>query len=161
MKAPQKIFFDKASDVPNSSLPVLLFRGVIEPDARGKSALFRRTFKKQGWVGIWTDSIYDYTHFHSNAHEALGIAEGRVTVRLGGDEGRRVRLKAGDLLILPAGVGHRRIGNEEGLQVIGAYPEGQADYDLKRKGHAVPRVPLPRTDPFFGEDGPLVRAWKE
>ena len=35
--------------------------------------------------GIWTDTIYDYTHFHSNAHEVLGIAEGKVTLRVGGE----------------------------------------------------------------------------
>jgi uncharacterized protein YjlB len=64
-------------------------------------------FEKSGWVGVWTDPIYDYTHFHSNAHEVLGIAEGNVTLRLGGEDGRMVRLNPGDMLVLPAGVGHR------------------------------------------------------
>ncbi|PWU01062.1 MAG: hypothetical protein C5B51_23770 [Terriglobia bacterium] len=48
--------------------------------------------KASGWTGIWADTIYDYTHFHSNAHEVLGVAEGKVTLRLGGDEGSLVRL---------------------------------------------------------------------
>jgi uncharacterized protein YjlB len=159
MKTPHKVYFDTGSDVPNSTLPVLLFRGILAPNASGKAERFRQTFKKNGWTGLWTDSIYDYTHFHSNAHEVLGIAEGKVTVKLGGEGGRLFRLKAGDMVILPAGVGHQRIGGKEGLKVIGAYPPGQSHYDMKRKGRAVPKVPLPPTDPFYGEDGPLVRWW--
>jgi uncharacterized protein YjlB len=31
----------------------------------------RERFTENGWTGLWTDIIYDYTHFHSNAHEAL------------------------------------------------------------------------------------------
>jgi len=109
---------------------------------------------------VWTDTIYDYTHYHSNAHEVLGIAEGKVMLKLGGENGRVVRLKAGDMLVIPAGVGHRRIGDDEGLKVIGAYPRGQSHYDMKRAGGTIPRIPVPDMDPFYGEDGPVVRLWK-
>lgn len=64
------------------------------------------------------------------------------------------------MLVLPAGVGHRRVGKDEGLKVIGAYPRGQSHYDIKRQGCAIPRVDLPSTDPFFGTDGPLMKAWQ-
>jgi uncharacterized protein YjlB len=47
--------------------------------------------------------------FISNAHEVLGIAEGQVSVKLGGKNGRPFRLKAGDMLVLPAGIGHCRV----------------------------------------------------
>jgi uncharacterized protein YjlB len=159
MKSPRKLSFRKSSDVPNSPLPVLLFRRVLESNVAEKGRRFRQTFKSHGWVGVWTDTIYDYTHFHSNAHEVLGIAEGKVTVLLGGEEGQRIRLKAGDMLVIPAGVGHRRIGDDAGLKVIGAYPPGQAHYDMKRHGRATPKVPLPSRDPFYGDNGPVVRAW--
>ena len=155
----RKIYFEKAPDVPNSKLPVLLYRSVLPLHGAGKAKTFREHFKRAGWTGIWTDTIFDYTHFHSNAHEALGIAEGKVTLRLGGDVGRLLRLKAGDMLVLPAGVGHRRVGGDDGLTVIGAYPHGQSHYDMKRQGQAIPRVALPSTDPFYGTDGPLMEAW--
>src|SRR5437868_11785204 len=93
MKASRKIYFGKGNDVPNSRLPVLLFRSVLAPRASGKGQRFRQVFKRNGWAGIWTDTVYDYTHFHSNAHEVLGIAEGRVTMKLGGEDGRVFRLK--------------------------------------------------------------------
>jgi uncharacterized protein YjlB len=159
MKAPRKLYFARGSDVPNSTLPALLFRSVVAPNAGGKSQSFRQAFRKNGWTGLWTDTIYDYTHFHSNAHEVLGIAEGKVTVKLGGEDGRLFRLKAGDMLVLPAGMAHRRVGGDDGLKVIGAYPPGQSHFDMKRRGRAVPAVPLPSTDPFYGEDGPLVHLW--
>lgn len=131
MRRVRKIYFEKAEDVPNSILPVLLYRSVLPLHAAGKGNAFRDRFKSAGWTGIWTDTIYDYTHFHSNAHEVLGIAEGRVTLRLGGNEGLLFRLKAGDMLVLPAGVGHCRLGLDDGLKVIGAYPRGQSHYDMK------------------------------
>jgi uncharacterized protein YjlB len=159
IRKPQKVWFDKGDGVPNSHLPVLIFRSVLAPGARDRANAFRERFRKNQWSGLWTDTIFDYTHFHSNAHEALGIAEGRVTVRLGGDSGRLFRLKAGDMLVLPAGVGHRRVGDDAGLKVIGAYPRGQSNFDMKRKGRRIPNVPLPATDPFYGEEGPVVAIW--
>jgi uncharacterized protein YjlB len=161
MRRIRKIYFDRESDVPNSTLPVLLYRSVLPLHAAGKSSAFRERFKGTGWTGIWTDTIYDYTHFHSNAHEVLGIAEGKVTLRLGGDSGSIFRLKAGDMLVIPAGVGHRRLGGENGLKVIGAYPRGQSHYDMKRRGRAIPRVDLPSADPFYGADGHLISAWQD
>src|SRR5690242_10659409 len=159
MKRVRQIQCDKATDVPNSPLPVLLYRSVLASHVVGKARAFRQCFKKNGWTGIWTDTIYDYTHFHSNAHEVLGIAEGRVTVRLGGDIGRLFRLNAGDMLVLPAGIGHQRVGDDDGLKVVGAYPPGQSHFNMKRKGRAIAKVPLPPKVPFYGEDGPLVRFW--
>jgi uncharacterized protein YjlB len=161
MRRIRKIYFDRASDVPNSALPVLLYRSVLPLHAASKSRAFRERFKGAGWTGIWADTIYDYTHFHSNAHEVLGIAEGKVTLRLGGDRGSLFRLRAGDMLVIPAGVGHRRVGGDDGLKVIGAYPHGQSHYDMKRRGRAIPRVDLPSADPFYGADGPLIRAWQD
>jgi uncharacterized protein YjlB len=155
----QKLHFPKPADVPNSALPVLILRGVLSLHAARKAAGFRRRFKENGWTGLWTGTIYDYTHFHSNAHEVLGIAEGNVALRIGGEAGSLFQLKAGDMIVIPAGVGHRRIGGDDGLKVIGAYPRGQSHYDMKRQGSVMPRVALPETDPFFGADGPLVKAW--
>jgi uncharacterized protein YjlB len=159
MKSVRKVYFGKADHVPNNVLPVLLYRGVLAANAAEKAKLLRERFKSNGWTGIWTDTIYDYTHFHSNAHEVLGVAEGAVSLRLGGEAGSLFRLKAGDMLILPAGVGHRRVGSDDGLKVVGAYPRGQSHYDMKHKGRTIPKVALPVTDPFYGEEGPLIRAW--
>jgi uncharacterized protein YjlB len=160
-KSPRRLHCGKTGDVPNSPLPALLFRSVLAASRRLKAEAFRKIFRQNGWVGIWTDTIYDYTHFHSNAHEVLGIAEGKVTLRIGGETGRLLKLEAGDMLVLPAGVGHRRVSHDERLRVVGAYPRGQAHFDMKRKGRRVPRVALPQTDPIEGENGAVPRIWRE
>ena len=63
------------------------------------------------------------------------------------------------MIVLPAGVGHRRV-SETDVKAVGAYPRGQSHYDMKRKGRKVPRVALPATDPLWGPEGPLVKAWQ-
>jgi mannose-6-phosphate isomerase-like protein (cupin superfamily) len=46
-------------------------------------------------------TIHSYDTFPFNAHEVLAIAEGKATLKVGGETGRLVRLKAGDMLVLP------------------------------------------------------------
>jgi uncharacterized protein YjlB len=152
--------------VPNSRLPVMLIRGALggPSDDEEVHALYRAN----GWGGTWTWTVYDFHHYHSTAHEALAVAEGEATLMLGGPEGREVAMRAGDLVVLPAGTGHRRLGASGDFAVCGAYPPGQ-EADLLKATEAnwqgaearVAAVPLPRTDPFYGAGGPLLRLWAE
>jgi len=145
--------------VPNSPLPVVLIRSALTPNVSAKGRRFREAFRRRGWTGIWADTVYDYTHFHSNAHEVLGIAKGKVTVfweaPKADDSGSRLAICSG---FLPAW-DIAGFGEATGLKVIGAYPPGQSHFTMKRKGRAVPRVRLPDTDPFYGPAGPLTRCW--
>jgi uncharacterized protein YjlB len=45
--------------------------------------------------------MYDYLHYHSRIHEAMGIARDIAKVRFGGKQGRTFQLNAGDVVILP------------------------------------------------------------
>jgi uncharacterized protein YjlB len=100
-------------------------------------------------------------------HEAIGIARGRARVRFGGGQGQELELAAGDVAVLPAGTGHQGLWTTPDLMVIGAYPK-LGKYDLCRGSkseHAraletIPDVPIPDTDPVFGEDGPLTSMWQ-
>lgn len=150
----------------NRVLPVLIYRNILDDQVSDKAAKFERFFALNGWGRVWKNGIYDYHHFHSNAHEALGIARGRVEIQLGGDSGESAKLETGDLIVLPAGTGHKRVSSSENLVVIGAYPDGQDDYDTCRNLHDCPQateriaaVPIPKTDPFYGERGPLLQIW--
>ncbi|HKG82829.1 MAG TPA: hypothetical protein VKB16_06680, partial [Beijerinckiaceae bacterium] len=73
------IFKDDGS-VPNSRLPLIVRQGAITPDATDPASAFERTFAKNGWTKSWRDGIFDYHHYHSTAHEALGVAVGSATV---------------------------------------------------------------------------------
>jgi uncharacterized protein YjlB len=164
---PRQLSFVSAEDAPNNPrLPVLLYRKVLPLQARGKAETFRAHFEENDWRGIWRDTIYTYRHFHTNAHEALGIARGNAVVELGGENGKKIKLQAGDLLILPAGTAHRRISGSKNFSVIGAYPKGQAKYDMcrdlcdcKNAPARITRTKLPESDPFYGVAGPLMMVW--
>jgi uncharacterized protein YjlB len=163
--SPVSYRFEDDGGIPNSRLPVLVYSGALEP-AAGAGA-YETMFAGNGWLGAWRDGIYPFHHFHSTAHEVLGIAAGRAEVMLGGAQGRRFELSAGDVVVLPAGTGHCNLGASPDLLVVGAYPNGM-DWDLRRGDPAehdeavanIARVPLPDHDPVEGEAGSLVELWR-
>jgi len=149
----------------NPDLALIVHRGAVEGEA-DMAAAFERLFARNGWGGGWRDSIFPYHHYHSTAHEALGIAAGHATVQFGGDGGVTVEVRAGDAVVIPAGVGHKNLGSSADFLVVGAYPTGQrADMNTGRPEEraraleAIRRVPLPAMDPVYGPDGPLVERW--
>jgi uncharacterized protein YjlB len=68
-------------------------------------------------------------------------------------------LKKGDVLILPAGVGHKKIKGTPSLKVVGAYSVDK-QYDMKTGKVKLKKIPIPETDPVFGKKGNLLKAWK-
>lgn len=154
------IFLPDGGAIPNNPrLPVLLHRGAVPAgDADAAEALFRA----HGWRPAWRNGIHDWQHYHSNAHEALAIVAGAVRVQLGGEAGLQIDLKAGDVVVLPAGTGHRNLGAGSRLLVVGAYPEGSAPPDqlrgapeeVERARHAIAATADPARDPVTGEAYP-------
>jgi uncharacterized protein YjlB len=157
--------------VPNNPLPALIYRQAIDTQSADDSAArIEQVFARNGWLNSWTNGIYPFHHYHSISHEVLGIAIGRVYVRLGGDQGQDFTLDEGDIVVLPAGVGHKRLSASRDLLVVGAYPDGRdwdliraddtgtADYEAARSRIAA--VPLPEADPVFGAQGPLLQKWR-
>jgi uncharacterized protein YjlB len=112
------------------------------------------------------EALFTFHHYHSNSHEVLGIYEGEVTVQFGGDAGVTVTAKPGDVIVLPAGTGHKKLASRGALGVVGAYPEGErpdtcmpALASAAKSAAAVARVPLPACDPVYGPGGPLFTYW--
>ena len=159
------IHFEDDGSIPNNPrLPLLHYHGVL--DDADRAAAFEAVLARNGWTGSWRNGIYGYHHFHSTAHEVLGIARGDARVRLGGDGGVTVELLAGDVVVIPAGVGHKNEGASGDFLVVGAYPHGQEpDLRTGRPGEHervvknIRAVPLPLADPLFGRNGPLLREW--
>jgi uncharacterized protein YjlB len=161
---PETHTFEDDGGIPNSPLPVLVYHDALRADAG--AAAYEDLFAEHGWLGAWRDGIFPFHHFHSTAHEVLGIAGGSATVTLGGPQGRSFELAAGDVVVLPAGTGHRNLGSSSDLLVVGAYPNGMR-WDLRRGDPAehdeavanIARIPLPDQDPVHGADGALVELW--
>ena len=156
--------FDDDGGIPNSALPVLVYHDVA--DARSASDC-ERLFARHRWLGAWRNGIFSFHHFHSTAHEVLGIVAGSALVTLGGPTGRQFELHGGDVVVLPAGTGHCNNGSSSDLLVIGAYPDGMS-WDLRRGDPGeheevlenIRTVPLPRADPVHGPGGPLGQLWQ-
>lgn len=165
----QAFRFEDDGETPNNPhLPLVVYRHALSLDGERDPALaFERAFSAHGWSDGWRNGIYPFLHFHTEAHEVLGIARGRATVEFGGAHGRVLEIEAGDVVVLPAGTGHRRISASGDLLVVGAYPRN-GSFDQKRPGQivhakavaAVAQVPLPEMDPVHGRAGPLLQLWK-
>jgi uncharacterized protein YjlB len=163
------LHFDESDGIPNNTaLPVVVHHDVSQ--IIDDPAACERLFASHNWGGSWRNGIFSYHHFHSNAHEALGIVSGAARVALGGPGGAVLTVRAGDVIVLPAGTGHKREDDAAGLLVVGAYPPGQEQYDLRRADPSwlsearanIAAVALPEADPALGaEDGlRAVAGWR-
>lgn len=144
--------------LPNSRFPLLVYRGGIPG---GGTEAVRACLKGNGWSNNWQyPGVYTYPHFHSTTHECLGVAAGWMELDLFGRGGIRVRVEAGDVVVMPAGVSHVMVGNSEDVMLIGGYPDGR-DWDNMQEDHiteagcreAVKRImmlPIPTLDPVTG-----------
>lgn len=164
---PLLYYFDDDGVTPNSRLPVLIYKNVLTEVKEDLAAYLEKTFHQNNWTGNWRDIVLDKDHYHSTTHEVLGISRGAVDLQLGGANGKQFSVSAGDVLIIPAGVAHRSLDNYLDYEVIGGYPEGRSwdmiycepeKYDVAKV--VIDGLPLPKTDPFFGEKGPLLDSWQ-
>lgn len=161
-----QLFFEDDGQTPNSRLPVLLYKNVALGSA-DKASAFEALFNANHWPAQWRAQVFDYHHYHSNAHEVLGVAKGQARLKLGGPKGAEQDVEEGDVLILPAGTGHCSLQQSADFLVVGGYPQGQEDYDIQRPNSdthdasiaRIATVTSPATDPVYGRTGPLVDTW--
>jgi uncharacterized protein YjlB len=149
----------------NEKLPLIIYRKVFqfkedEPD------VVEEIFHRNGWKDSWRNGIYGFHHYHSTAHEVLGVYAGQCRVQLGGPEGEVFEIEKGDAVLIPAGVAHMNLGSSPDFRVVGAYPDGQSwDMNYGKEGERpaadrnIMAVKLPRKDPVFADQGPVKEKW--
>ncbi len=164
MVQPEKFLFKDDGKIPNSKYPLLLYRNGFT--AKGKASLLEKQFAANNWTNSWDNGIYPFHHFHSTSHEVLGIYAGSALLHLGGEQGEKLKVQAGDIIVIPAGVGHKNLGASDDFGVVGAYPDGR-DWDLL-KGEPGERpqadkniqaLPIPDFDPLQGKMDGLRKEW--
>jgi len=155
--------------VPNTSIqskPLMVYHGAFNATA---AELTRRLKSIGEVVPQWEYTMYSQTHFHSTTHEVLGVVAGRARLCFGGEEnpGRfEPTVQRGDLIIVPAGVGHRLL-NDEGdvpFKMVGAYPP-QKEWDMcygkpgeETKVQGIQNLEWFHQDPLYGKDGPVLHV---
>src|ERR1700722_15492882 len=165
---PLTIVFADDGLVPNNPMPLLIYKRAVEVANDHPEKTIEGLFGANGWGDMWRNGVYDSLHYHATVHEALGVARGHALVRFGGDMGGEIALAAGDVAILPAGTGHQCLSPPRDFCVIGAYRPGPKMHVTRPtpENHAralktIPQVRLPDSDPVLGQNGPLLRLWKQ
>ena len=161
-----KILTDDGTFPNNAKLPLVVYKGafLLRPDEN--EAIIEKHFADNNWTNSWTGGVYDYHHYHSLTHEVMGVYCGTADLQLGGPEGVCVELTRGDVIIIPAGVAHKKLQCSHDFSVVGAYPDGREyDMNLGKDGERpkadenIAEVPLPSTDPVYGTEGPVAKNW--
>lgn len=152
----------------NGRLPLLIYQDTLTLPGRNPARAIEQLIESHNWGSSWRNGIFSHHHYHSSAHEALGVYSGKAQVQLGGPEGPQFSVQRGDVIVIPAGVAHKNLGCRPDFRVVGAYPAGQSwDLNVGKAGERpqadrnMANVPLPETDPVFGETRPLVRLWRK
>ena len=164
---PKQFNFNDDGIFPNSVLPLLLYERALITEAKDPASVFEQRFAENDWTNSWRDGVYSFPHYHSTSHEVLGVYSGTATLRLGGEHGKKIEVRAGDVIVIPAGVAHQNIGASDDFGVVGTYPGGRK-WDLLRglagerpkADENIAALPMPDNDPIYGEEGPLRRIWK-
>ncbi len=150
----------------NEKLPLLVYQAALKLPQHDPAATIEALFEANRWDGSWRNGIYGFHHYHSTAHEVLGVYSGSARVRFGGENGISLEVTRGDVVIIPAGVAHKNLGSDPDFRVVGAYPMGQSwdmcygePQERPRADRNIARVALPGSDPVHGVGGPLNDYW--
>ena len=164
----ETIYIEENKPFPNNPFPVLYYpKGVSDLlDKTGSAENVLALFEQNGYSNGWVNGIFSYHHFHATTHEVLACIAGEATVQLGGPDAEKYSFTRGDVLLLPAGVAHKRIDASPDFKIVGAYPVG-LEPDMQ-KGEAenyevikqlIASVVRPAKDPVEGEDGAVIEYW--
>jgi uncharacterized protein YjlB len=172
-------YFEEDRFIPNSHLPVIFYESVLTYEVLPANKHLPEKvlvdamnvhLREQGWNAEWAAKIYKSEHYHSTAHEMLGVIGGSATLVLGGVRSKRyatVDLYEGDVVLIPAGVAHTCVSHSERFLVVGAYPENQkydmcwgTKKDLAKARRNIPKVELPSNDPLFGVSRIFQALWR-
>ena len=152
----------------NNTLSLILIQQAFNPSTKNLVSAIEKVFHGNAWGRSWRNGIFTFHHYHSTAHEVLGLYAGRVKAQFGGPNGQIAEAEAGDVIVIPAGVSHKNLDQSPDFHCVGAYPKGQSpDMQYGKPGERpytdgnISSVPLPRTDPVYGKTGPILEIWEK
>ena len=186
----ERVFLAESDGMPNNgNLPLILYRAAVDLDDDEPERTFEKKFAQHGWGDGFRGDTFPFHHYHSVAHEVVGFARGKADIQFGGPTGPVRQVRAGDAVVIPAGVGHRRLDETPGFSSVGAYPPGQSPdlcvmsesdariarqrrdvgslnlrvigkEELQATKKDIADTALPETDPILGNSGPIMTIWR-
>lgn len=166
LKVARHLIEDDGAYPNNERLPLLVYSGGFSSSDCNPENI-EHVLENHYWSSSWRNSIYDYHHYHSTAHEVLVVYSGSAEVQFGGEAGTVLEISRGDAVVIPAGVAHKKIQAGDDFRVVGAYPLGQSwDMNYGKQGERpqadknIAAVPSPEADPIHGNEGPLIEIWQ-
>ena len=185
----ERVFLTESDGMPNNDkLPLILYRAAVDLGDEEPESVFEKIFSQHSWGNGFRGDTFPFHHYHSVAHEVVGFARGRAEIQFGGPAGPIHQVQAGDAVVIPAGVGHRRLDETPGFSSVGAYPAGQSpdlcvmsesdariarqrsdmgvlnisvigEKELQATRANIAGTALPETDPILGNCGPIMTHW--
>lgn len=158
--------------IPNTSIqnkPLLIYRSAFTPSSAVNQDSIQSHISLVGVVDPqWVYTMYSTTHFHSTTHEVLCIASGSARCCFGGEDNpERVEqeLNKGDVVIVPAGVGHRLMQEiKKPFEMVGSYPKGKvwdmcygSEADREQNTKTIESLKWFDRDPIYGDQGPTLK----
>jgi len=163
---PLQYLFEDDGSIPNSKYPLLVYQHAFSTKGSEGAIWLKEKFASNHWTNSWRWGIYPFHHYHSNTHEVLGVCQGNALLHMGGEQGQKINVEVGDILVIPAGVGHKCLKHSNDFTVVGAYPNGLSpDMNKCETGERpkadtnIAAVALPETDPLLGKNGGLRNYW--
>ena len=158
--------FEDDGKIPNSVFPLVVYKKAFDP-VENLDDVMEKTFAKNNWTNAWRNGVYPYHHYHSISNEVVGVYKGSAQLHMGGENGTKLDMEAGDVLIIPAGTGHKQISASDDFAVLGAYPNGM-EYDLLTGKDServkalenIAKVPFPDNDPVLGNNKGIMEYWQ-
>lgn len=159
-----RVAVEANNGIPNNpDFPALIYPQVLRSGCSADAVM--ALYAANRWGRAWVYGVFDFHHYHYAAHEVLTVISGGGRLQLGGEEGSCHDVVSGDVVVLPAGFGHRLVRADRGFAVAGAYPEDQKDTGFSTAGEGIALEAasargLPACDPIYGANGPLRNLWR-
>lgn len=127
IRQPEVYWTKPTPHVPNSTLPVLVYRNVLPADLNVDSAT--KALEVNNWMKGGVFKHFPAAHFHSNTPECYAALSGWTKCQYGvgpldtEEYAVAFEMRAGDIAVHAPGVAHRNVESSDDYEYLGVYPK--------------------------------------
>ncbi|WVW80520.1 hypothetical protein I302_102505 [Kwoniella bestiolae CBS 10118] len=155
---------------PNTSLrpyPLMIYHSAY-PSSLSASTVEQHLSSVGVVQPAWRYTMYKQHHYHSTVDEVLVVVNGAAKLCFGGSVSNPDKVEAevskGDVMVVPAGVGHALIEDKGSFEMVGCYPEGSGNWDMctgedgekDKNRKTIRELGWLKGDPMYRDQGPVV-----